>query len=139
MFYKKCVGSMYSVMTVTCGKHYNETPMTVKGLMRFSVRTVMTILWRMKFIRIIFKDLLSHRNSFQLMLFGGIIAVYCENLMKHINTICGQNVEVVCIVCICVLKGTFIWFHDFQFTKCGYKVLTMLSCIWGSETESTWI
>jgi hypothetical protein len=27
------------------------------------------------------------------MLFREIIAVYCENLKEHINTLCGQNAE----------------------------------------------
>jgi translation initiation factor IF-1 len=27
------------------------------------------------------------------MLLGEIIAVYCENYMEHINTLCGQNAE----------------------------------------------
>jgi hypothetical protein len=30
-----------------------------------------------------------------LMLFREIIAVYCENHMKHINTLCGQNAELL--------------------------------------------
>jgi hypothetical protein len=29
----------------------------------------------------------------RLMLFREIIAVYCENHMEHINTLCGQNAE----------------------------------------------
>jgi hypothetical protein len=29
-----------------------------------------------------------------LMLFGETIAVYCENHMKHTNTLCGQNAEI---------------------------------------------
>jgi hypothetical protein len=27
----------------------------------------------------------------RLMLFGETVAVYCENHMEHINTLCGQN------------------------------------------------
>jgi hypothetical protein len=27
------------------------------------------------------------------MLFGETVAVYCENRMEHINTLCGQNAE----------------------------------------------
>jgi hypothetical protein len=26
-----------------------------------------------------------------------IIAVYCENRMKHTNTFCGQNTEISCV------------------------------------------
>jgi hypothetical protein len=29
----------------------------------------------------------------RLMLFGETVAVYCENHMEHINTLCGQNAE----------------------------------------------
>jgi hypothetical protein len=29
------------------------------------------------------------------MLFRETVAVYCENQMKHINTVCGQNVRVL--------------------------------------------
>jgi hypothetical protein len=31
------------------------------------------------------------------MLFGGKVAVYCENHMEHMNTLCGQNVEFYCV------------------------------------------
>jgi hypothetical protein len=33
----------------------------------------------------------------RLMLFGETIAVYCENHMEHINTLCGQNAETLYI------------------------------------------
>jgi hypothetical protein len=31
------------------------------------------------------------------MLFGETVAVYCENHMKHTNTLCGQNPEFWCV------------------------------------------
>jgi hypothetical protein len=31
----------------------------------------------------------------RLMLFREIIAVYCENHTEHINTLCGQNIEIL--------------------------------------------
>jgi hypothetical protein len=31
------------------------------------------------------------------MLFRKIIAVYCENHTEHINTLCGQNAELLCV------------------------------------------
>jgi hypothetical protein len=31
------------------------------------------------------------------MLFGEIVAVYCENHMEHTNTLCGQNAEFWCV------------------------------------------
>jgi hypothetical protein len=31
------------------------------------------------------------------MLFREIVAVYCDNHMKHTNTLCGQNVEFLCV------------------------------------------
>jgi hypothetical protein len=31
------------------------------------------------------------------MMFSEIIALYCENRMEHINTLCGQNVETLYI------------------------------------------
>jgi hypothetical protein len=33
----------------------------------------------------------SATKTIRLMLFGEIMAVYCENYMKHINTLCGKN------------------------------------------------
>jgi hypothetical protein len=35
----------------------------------------------------------SMTKTNRLMLFGEIIAVYCENHTEHINTLCGQNAE----------------------------------------------
>jgi hypothetical protein len=45
------------------------------------------------------------------MLFKGIIAVYCENHMKCINTLCGQNTDLL----IVTVGGT--WSHH-----CALKV-----------------
>jgi hypothetical protein len=33
----------------------------------------------------------------RLMLFGETVAVYCENHMEHINTLCGQNADFWCV------------------------------------------
>jgi hypothetical protein len=56
-----------------------------------------------KFIYIIFTNsvrtsyethYVSAKKTNQLMLFGEIVPVYCENPMKHINILCGQNSQV---------------------------------------------
>jgi hypothetical protein len=39
------------------------------------------------------------------MLFKNIIAVYCENHTKHINTLCGQNTELL----VFNASGTYIY------------------------------
>jgi hypothetical protein len=39
----------------------------------------------------------SATETNRLMLFGEIIAVYCENHMEHINTLCGQIAETLYI------------------------------------------
>jgi hypothetical protein len=31
------------------------------------------------------------------MMFGEAATVYCENHTEHANTVCGQNVEVLCV------------------------------------------
>jgi hypothetical protein len=31
------------------------------------------------------------------MLFGETVAVYCENHTEHIDTLCGQNAELLCV------------------------------------------
>jgi hypothetical protein len=38
-------------------------------------------------------EAISATKPNRLMLFGGIIAVYCENHMEHTDTLFGQNVE----------------------------------------------
>jgi hypothetical protein len=39
----------------------------------------------------------SATETTRLMLFGETVAVYCENHTEHINTLCGQNAETLCI------------------------------------------
>jgi hypothetical protein len=39
----------------------------------------------------------SATETNRLMQFGEVIAVYCENHMEHINTLCGQNAETLYI------------------------------------------
>jgi hypothetical protein len=39
----------------------------------------------------------SATESNRLMLFREIIAAYCENHTEHINTLCGQNAEIIII------------------------------------------
>jgi hypothetical protein len=39
----------------------------------------------------------SATETNRLMLFGEVIAVYCENHTEHINTLCGQNAETLYI------------------------------------------
>jgi hypothetical protein len=41
------------------------------------------------------KHIVSATKINRLMLFREIIAVYCENHTEHMNTLCGQNVELV--------------------------------------------
>jgi hypothetical protein len=39
----------------------------------------------------------SATNTNRLMLFMETVAVYCENHMEHIDTLCGQNAEFQCV------------------------------------------
>jgi translation initiation factor IF-1 len=54
---------------------------------------------RMQYIQIQFVPHRKHHVSAtkpnQLMLFGGTVSVYCENHTEHMNTLCGQNAEVL--------------------------------------------
>jgi hypothetical protein len=47
------------------------------------------------------------------MLFGEIIAVYCENHTEHINTLCGQNAQFLCVKADGTYEGGLIslWLH----------------------------
>jgi len=41
-----------------------------------------------------YSDTLSATNTFYLILFGEIIAVYCDTNTKLVTTICGQNAQI---------------------------------------------
>jgi hypothetical protein len=45
------------------------------------------------------------------MLFREIIAVYCENHTEHINTLCGQNVELFFNIKV---LGTYIYHYTLK-------------------------
>jgi translation initiation factor IF-1 len=40
------------------------------------------------------------------MLFGETVAVYCENLVEHTNTLCGQSAEILYKTSIRTSRGT---------------------------------
>jgi hypothetical protein len=57
---------------------------------------------RLKFFTILYKNsvrtsqethYVSATKTSRLMLFREIVDVYCENQMKHTNTLCGKNAE----------------------------------------------
>jgi len=57
------------------------------------------------------KHSVSVIKTSQLMLYSEIIAVCYEIHTKHINTVCGQNVELLCVK----MYGGF---------KCGFKMFS---------------
>jgi hypothetical protein len=69
------------------------------------------------------------------MLFGETVAVYCENHTEHINTLCGQNVEILAlkrelrIVPIVLYKVTILMKH-FRYGELSRRIVTV-----GSESN----
>jgi hypothetical protein len=86
-------------MTVTLTSGMSISPLTLK---------------RLNFFTVLYNTSNSVRTSQdtnyvfatkpnRLMLFGGTVAVYFKNHMKHINALCGQNVE----FCYVKADGTY--------------------------------
>jgi hypothetical protein len=72
-----CVEEMDTVEDVMNGQVEVLSPMTQSHWTRYKGKTLFT----------------SITKTNQLMVFGDIIAVCCENLMKHMNTLCGKDAQ----------------------------------------------
>jgi hypothetical protein len=73
-----------------------------------------------------------HKKTNRLMLFGETVAVYCENHMEHIITLCGQNAELCNVIALKQLSSsrfTLLW------TACLSKVKPDAACEGGAISQ----